>query len=133
MTARFHPVPAPVPVCAAVISGHAPPSCLVAQERDAFLTLYPQGYHKTDRLGRPIYIQHLGQINMRALQEVTTDERMLRFHVQEYERALRYIFPACSIAAGCHVSQTLAIMDLKGVGLRHLSGEVRAPMAGAGV
>lgn len=94
-------------------------------ERDAFLTLYPQGYHKTDRLGRPIYIQHLGQINVKAIARVTTEERMLKFHVQEYERAMRYIFPACSLIAGRHVSQTLAIMDLKGVGLRHLSGEVK--------
>jgi CRAL/TRIO domain len=94
-------------------------------ERDAFLTLYPQGYHKTDRLGRPIYIQHLGQINVRALTKITTEERMLLFHIQEYERALRYIFPACSLIAGKHVSQTLAIMDLKGVGLRHLSADVK--------
>ena len=94
-------------------------------ERDAFLSLYPQGYHKTDRLGRPVYIQHLGQINIRALQSVTTEERMLLFHIQEYERALRYIFPACSLVAGRHISQTLAVMDLKGVGLRHLSGDVK--------
>lgn len=94
-------------------------------ERDAFLTLYPQGYHKIDRLGRPIYIQHLGQINVRALAKITTEERMLLFHIQEYERALRYIFPACSLIAGKHVSQTLAIMDLKGVGLRHLSADVK--------
>lgn len=94
-------------------------------ERDAFLTLYPQGYHKTDRLGRPIYIQHLGQINVRALAKITTEERMLLFHIQEYERALRYIFPACSLISGKHVSQTLAIMDLKGVGLRHLNADVK--------
>ena len=94
-------------------------------ERDAFLTLYPQGYHKTDRLGRPIYIQHLGQINIRALSKVTTEERMLLFHIQEYERALQYIFPACSLVAGKHISQTLAVMDLKGVGLRHLSSDVK--------
>lgn len=94
-------------------------------ERDAFLTLYPQGYHKTDRLGRPIYIQHLGQINVKAIAKVTTEDRMLKFHIQEYERAMRYIFPACSLLTGQHVSQTLAIMDLKGVGLRHLSGDVK--------
>jgi len=94
-------------------------------ERDAFLTLYPQGYHKTDRLGRPIYIQHLGLINVRALTKITTEERMLLFHIQEYERALRYIFPACSLINGKYVGQTLAIMDLKGVGLRHLSADVK--------
>lgn len=94
-------------------------------ERESFLALYPQGYHKVDKLGRPVYIQHLGQINMKVMKNVTTEERMIRFHVQEYERALKYIFPACSKAQGTHVSQTLAIMDLKGVGLRHLSGDVK--------
>lgn len=99
------------------------------QERDAFLSLYPQGYHKTDKLGRPIYIQHLGQIDLRALMEVTTEDRMVRFHVQEYERALRYIFPACSKVQGRHIGQTLAILDLKGVGLRHLTGDVKRVLA----
>lgn len=94
-------------------------------ERDAFLTLYPQGYHMTDKVGRPIYIQHLGQINVKALQTVTTVERMVKYHVQEYERALKYIFPACSKVAHCHIDQTLTILDLKGVGLRHLTGDVK--------
>ncbi|KAK9838539.1 hypothetical protein WJX81_006074 [Elliptochloris bilobata] len=94
-------------------------------ERDAFIALYPQGYHKTDKLGRPIYIQHLGQINMKKMYEVTTEERMLKFHVQEYERCARYIMPACSIVAGRHIDQTFAIIDLKGVGLKHLTGEVK--------
>jgi hypothetical protein len=97
----------------------------VYEEREAFLALYPQGYHKVDKLGRPIYIQHLGQINMKALKHVTSVERMVRFHVQEYERSLKYIFPACSRVAGEHVSQTLAILDLKGVGLRHFTGEIK--------
>lgn len=94
-------------------------------ERESFLALYPQGYHKVDRLGRPIYIQHLGQINMKALKNITTIDRMIKYHVQEYERAIKYIFPACSRAKGMHISQTLAILDLKGVGLRHFSGEVK--------
>jgi len=94
-------------------------------ERDAFLTLYPQGYHMTDKVGRPIYIQHLGQINVKALQTVTTVERMVKYHIQEYERALKYIFPACSKVAHRHIDQTLTILDLKGVGLRHLTGDVK--------
>lgn len=32
--------------------------------------------------GRPIYIQHLGQINTKALYELTSEERMIKFHVQ---------------------------------------------------
>ena len=64
--------------------------------------------------GRPIYIQHLGAINVKRIYELTTEERTLRFHVQEYERCARYIMPACSLAAGHHIDTTFAIIDLKG-------------------
>ena len=72
------------------------------------------------RQGRPIYIQHLGQINMKKMYEVTTEERMLKFHVQEYERCACYIMPACSIVAGRHIDQTFAIIDLKGARGLHM-------------
>lgn len=64
--------------------------------------------------GRPIYIQHLGQVNIKKIYEVTTEERMLKFHVQEYERCIQYIMPACSKVAGRHIEQTFAILDVKG-------------------
>lgn len=137
-------------------------------ERDAFISLYPQGYHKTDKSvgsllppdisvlrmhpkvtdthndlhlarqclmmpicapllsdsrieggasalqGRPIFIQHLGAINYKKMSEITTEDRMIRFHVQEYERCARCIMPACSIVAGRHIDQTFAIIDVKG-------------------
>jgi hypothetical protein len=93
-----------------------PKSCLLPaelQERDAFLSIYPQGYHKTDKMvrhsahamtchhscegnqgyrshlficsvaqGRPVYIQHIGAIKIKQLAEITTEDRMIRFHVQ---------------------------------------------------
>ena len=65
--------------------------------------------------GRPIYIQHLGAIHYKKLEAVTTEERMIKFHVQEYERCARIIMPACSIVAGRHIDQTFAIIDVKGV------------------
>lgn len=65
--------------------------------------------------GRPIYIQHLGQVNIKKIYEVTTEERMLKFHVQEYERCIQYIMPACSKIAGRHIEQTFAILDVKGM------------------
>ena len=66
-----------------------------------------------------MYIQHMGQINVKKIMELTSDERSLKFHVQEYERCARYIMPACSKAAGRHIDQTLAIIDVKG-GLQQL-------------
>lgn len=64
--------------------------------------------------GRPIFIQHLGAINYKKMSEITTEDRMIRFHVQEYERCARQIMPACSIVAGRHTDQTFAIIDVKG-------------------
>ena len=48
---------------------------------------------------------------------------MLKFHVQEYERCLHYIMPACSKICGYHMDQTFAIIDVSGevVMLRLLS------------
>jgi hypothetical protein len=66
--------------------------------------------------GRPVYIQYVGQIDMTELKKISTEERMINFHVQEMERAVKYILPACSGAAGRHIDQTFNIVDLKGAG-----------------
>ena len=41
---------------------------------------------QTKLQGRPIYIQQLGKIDTAALRQVTSEERMIKFHIQEYER-----------------------------------------------
>lgn len=64
---------------------------------------------------RPIYIQHLGQVNIKKIYDVTTEDRMLKFHVQEWERCIKYIFPACSKVGGRHIDQVFSILDVKGV------------------
>jgi hypothetical protein len=51
-------------------------------ERGEYLKAYPMGYYNTDRIGHPLSIQHLGQVNPKRINEVTTPERMLLFHVQ---------------------------------------------------
>lgn len=100
----------------------------VFHEREQFLMAYPQGYHKTDKLGRPIYIQLLGKIDIATLKQITTEERMIKFHIQEYERCGKVIMPICSKLAGHQIDQTFGIMDVKGVGMSHLSGEVKRLM-----
>ncbi|PSC67288.1 Glutamyl-tRNA(Gln) amidotransferase subunit A, partial [Micractinium conductrix] len=46
-------------------------------------------------MGRPVYIQHIGAIKIKQLAEITTEDRMIRFHIQ-------------------------------GVGLKHLTGDVKS-------
>jgi hypothetical protein len=83
-------------------------------EREQYLHVYPQGYYNIDRVGRPVTIQHLGQVQPKRINQITTEDRMVRYHVQEYERFLKKIAPICSRLAGRHIDQTTAILDVKG-------------------
>lgn len=64
--------------------------------------------------GRPVYIQLLGKIDIGTLKQITTEERMIKFHIQEYERCGKVIMPVCSRLAGRQIDQTFGIMDVKG-------------------
>jgi hypothetical protein len=67
--------------------------------------------------GRPIYIERLGNIDVKALYAVTTQERLLKQLVSEYERCAFERFPACSLVKGELVETSCTILDLQGVGL----------------
>ncbi|KAF9475194.1 hypothetical protein BDN70DRAFT_841281 [Pholiota conissans] len=78
---------------------------------------YPQFYHKTDKDGRPIYIERLGKINIKALYAATTQERQLQRLVFEYEKSQKIRLPACSAAFGHPIETYCTILDLGGVSL----------------
>lgn len=63
-----------------------------------------------------MYIQLLGQIDLKAIKACSTEERMFKFHVQEYERCLKVILPVCSSMTKKHTDQTFGIMDVRGGG-----------------
>lgn len=78
---------------------------------------YPQYYHKMDKDGRPIYVERLGKLDIKALYALTTQERQLQRLVVEYERFLRTRLPACSAAIGHPVETSCTILDLASVSL----------------
>lgn len=79
--------------------------------------IYPRFYHKTDRQGRPIYVECLGDLVLDALFKVTDRERLEKQFILEYERLMRVRLPACSKAAGRHIETSCTILDLTNCGV----------------
>ncbi|KAF8905856.1 CRAL-TRIO domain-containing protein [Gymnopilus junonius] len=86
-------------------------------EREEVNKYYPRYYHKTDKDGRPVYIERLGHIDFNVLSSLTTLDRLLKNLVCEYEKCLTTRLPACSAAVGHPVESTCTILDLRGVSL----------------
>ncbi|KAJ8697755.1 cytosolic factor, phosphatidylinositol/phosphatidylcholine transfer protein [Pleurotus ostreatus] len=78
---------------------------------------YPQYYHKTDKDGRPVYVEQLGKLDIKALYAITTPERLLKRLVHEYEKNEHDRFPACTKQIGHPIETSCTILDLKGVSL----------------
>lgn len=91
------------------------------KEKPEVFKYYPQYYHKTDKDGRPVYIEQLGGIDLNAMYKITTAERMLQNLVNEYEKLADPRLPACSRKAGKLLETCCTIMDLKGVGITKVS------------
>lgn len=79
---------------------------------------YPQAYHGTDKLGRPIYIERPGLIDMPRLMQCLSPERLVQYMAMGSELQIRRRLPACSVVRGEVVDKSLTIMDLEGLGFR---------------
>jgi hypothetical protein len=89
--------------------------------------LYMHGYYNTDKRGRPIYIEVVKHLRADELFKEYTDEELVKYHVQSYQRLLHVIFPECSRAVGTRIESSCTIMDVKDVPLLSLfTGKVKA-------
>jgi len=50
-------------------------------EREAVQTVYPHFYHGVDKLGRPVYYERFGVLDVPGLFRITTEERMIRHYI----------------------------------------------------
>lgn len=91
------------------------------KEKAEITKYYPQYYHKTDKDGRPVYIEQLGNIDLHKMYKITTHDRMIQNLVMEYEKFTDNRLPACSRWKGELIETSCTIMDLKGVGLSSVS------------
>lgn len=86
-------------------------------EKPLVAKLYPQYYHKIDKDGRPVYYEELGKVNLTEMLKITTQERMLKNLVWEYESFTTFRLPACSRQQNFLVETSCTIMDLKGISI----------------
>ena len=87
--------------------------------------LYPHGYHRTDKLGRPVYIELYDKTDVNELFKITTEDKMVKYYIKQYERQMKYIFPACSAVVQKPVEQSCTILDANGIGIFSLAGPIK--------
>ena len=98
------------------------------QEKEKFHQHYPEGFYNVDREGRPVYVQQPGNIDTTELWKFTTLERSIKYHISQQEKYVRKVAPAASIAAKKPRYQSLVLIDMDGVGVSTVTGEVRKIM-----
>ncbi|KAL4472640.1 hypothetical protein ABPG74_018589 [Tetrahymena malaccensis] len=92
-------------------------------ESDEVQEIYPHGYHKTDKEGRPIYIEIFKNVTFKDLYSITTQDRMKKHYYQNYEQLINKMLPCASIAANKYVGQTLTILDAKDMKLKPMEAK----------
>ena len=75
--------------------------------------------------GRPVYIELYDKTDVNGLFKVTTDEKMIKYYIKQYERQIKYIFPACSAVVQKPVEQSCTILDANGIGILSLVGPIK--------
>lgn len=74
-------------------------------------------FHKTDIVGRPIFIQDLSGLDAEKVFTVTTPERIIQNFAVTLEHAVRRRYHACTKAKGYNVDNNFMVLNVQGLGL----------------
>lgn len=72
---------------------------------------FPYGWHKTDKMGRPVLYQVLGKLDMKNFTK-EIEQEISSLQIKELEDLVKYKFPACRQYSRTEVNQMLCIIDL---------------------
>lgn len=87
--------------------------------------LYQHGYHGTDRLGRPFYIDQPCKFHIDDLLEIVEKAELYQYYVREYEKLLHIRMPACSAACGTRIEQSFSLLNIDGFTMGKLKEKSR--------
>lgn len=82
--------------------------------------LYPHCYHHFDKEGRPVYWEQTGQSDMAKLHGAYKLDQLMQYHTHNTEYLRRFLMPALSIRHGRRIDQITSVLDLKGLGRKHM-------------
>lgn len=74
-------------------------------------------FHKTDKLGRPIFIQDLSNLNTTTLFKATDPDRIIKKFAVTLELAVRHRYEACTESSGRWVDDNMMVVNLAGLGI----------------
>ena len=77
---------------------------------------YPRGFFGVDKIGRPIFIERNGSIEVDKLLNLVQEEELWTFIYYHYETTIKHKFLSCSALYDRQIYNIIHIMDVKGFG-----------------
>eukprot|EP00928_Gymnodinium_smaydae_P043256 TRINITY_DN29021_c0_g2_i1.p1 TRINITY_DN29021_c0_g2~~TRINITY_DN29021_c0_g2_i1.p1 ORF type:complete len:465 (-),score=91.65 TRINITY_DN29021_c0_g2_i1:190-1485(-) len=103
-----------------------------AEFRELYISTVPFSFHGTDRQGHPVLISRYGSVDVAALRRLWAEGEALQrranlgvngavlYHLRAMEYLTKVVMAEESARQGRIVDRILVIVDLNGLGLRHL-------------
>ena len=92
------------------------------KQYDHLKTLFEEGYCNTDNEGRPVYVIKANQMKADDIFKSYSEEDLVKYYIQSYERMVNIILPVCSQNMNRRVDTCNTIVDLKDVPIMKMFG-----------